>query len=275
MADQIPGYREKEFAFEGTTARYLEGGSGPPLLLLHGVGPGTSCQGNFRLVLGPLAERFHVYAMDLIGFGRSGRKPTTPYFDFELWYRQAERMLGEMPDGPIGIIGHSLSGALTLRLAARNKRVARILTTSTVGTSYRINEHLERLWTFPAGREELRRMMSVIVHDVSSVTEEALDGRLAVLQEGDYGDYFRSLFGGDKQRLVDSWALAPSELASIKCPVTMIHGRNDLPCPAEDTTMRLAQSIPQADVLLLANCGHGPALEYPQKLMMAVERLFG
>jgi 2-hydroxymuconate-semialdehyde hydrolase len=275
MTDAPAGYREKAFAFDGTTVRYLEGGAGPPLLLLHGAGPGTSSQGNFRLVLGPLAERFHVFAMDLVGFGRSGRKPAPPYFDFAFWYRQAERMLAEMPDGPVGVVGHSLSGALTLRLAARNRRVSRILTTGSVGTSYPVNAHLERLWTFPSNREELREVMRVVVHDASSVTDEALDERLAVLQAGDYPDYFRALFGGDKQRLVDSWALDPEELAAIKCPVTMIHGRDDLPCPAELTTLRLAQSIPQADVLLLARCGHGPALEYPRKFTRAVEDLFG
>jgi 2-hydroxymuconate-semialdehyde hydrolase len=275
MADTISGYHEKAFAFEGTTARYIEGGSGPALLLLHGVGPGTSCQGNFRLVLGPLAERFHVYAMDLVGFGRSGRKPAPPYFDFEFWYRQAERMLDEIPAGPVAILGHSLSGALTLRLAAHHSRVARIITSASVGTSYKINPYLERLWSYPNGRDELREMMKVIMHDASSVSDQALDERLAVLNADDYRDYFAALFSGDKQKLLDSWVVTPEELGAIKCPVTMIHGRDDLPCPAEDTTLRLAASIPQADVLLLAQCGHGPALEYPQKLLMAVDHLFG
>jgi 2-hydroxymuconate-semialdehyde hydrolase len=273
--DELRGFRERELVFEGATARYLEGGAGPPVLLLHGVGPGTSCQGNFRLVLAPLAERFHVYAMDLVGFGRSGRKAAPPYFDFDFWCRQAERMLAEMPDGPVGVVGHSLSGAIALRLGARVKRIGGILTTGSVGTAFKVNRHLERLWTLPRSREELRDVMSVIVHDASSVTDDALDERLAVLQAGDYAAYFEALFGGDKQRLADSWVLSPTELAAIACPVTMIHGRNDLPCPAEETTLRLAASIPQADILLLARCGHGPALEYPQKFMTAVESLFG
>jgi 2-hydroxymuconate-semialdehyde hydrolase len=274
MDDVATGYREKEFAFEGSVVRYLEGGSGPSVLLLHGVGPGTSCQGNYRFVLGPLAERFRVYAMDLVGFGRSGRKVAPPFFDFEFWYRQAERMLARIPAGPVCVIGHSLSGALTLRLAARNPRISRILTTGSVGTSYPVNPHLERLWTFPESRDELRDLMRVIVHDASTVTDAALDDRLAVLTAGDYREYFRSLFGGDKQHLVDSWAVAQRDLAAIDCRVTMIHGREDLPCPAEQTTLRLAAAIPQADVLLLARCGHGPALEHPQKFMMAVDGLF-
>ena len=46
-----------------------EGGSGFPIMLLHGSGPGVSALGNFRLILGDLARRYRVLAFDLIGFG--------------------------------------------------------------------------------------------------------------------------------------------------------------------------------------------------------------
>ena len=45
-------------------AHYLEGGSGFPILMLHGVGPGTSVVGNFGPVLEPLSQRFHIFAID-------------------------------------------------------------------------------------------------------------------------------------------------------------------------------------------------------------------
>jgi 2-hydroxymuconate-semialdehyde hydrolase len=71
---------------DGVRAHYWQGGSGFPLLMLHGVGPGTSSQGNYGPVLEPLAARCHIVAPDLIGFGGSHRKRTQPYFDIELWY---------------------------------------------------------------------------------------------------------------------------------------------------------------------------------------------
>src|SRR5690606_34550359 len=63
---------------------YWEGGSGFPVLMMLGVGPGTSIVGNFGPVLEPLCEHLHVFAMDLIGFGRSDRKPDAPFFDVDL-----------------------------------------------------------------------------------------------------------------------------------------------------------------------------------------------
>ena len=75
----------KQTTFNGLRVAYWEGGSGEPLLLIHGSGPGASTLGNWRLVLDELARDFHVIAPDLIGFGQSDRKPEAPYFDLDLW----------------------------------------------------------------------------------------------------------------------------------------------------------------------------------------------
>ena len=99
---------------EGYKVHYWEGGKGFPILMMHGVGPGTSIMGNFQPALDGLCEQFHIFAMDLIGFGGSDRKTSTPYFDVDLWVRQAEAMLKLMPPGPVGVIGHSMGGALAL-----------------------------------------------------------------------------------------------------------------------------------------------------------------
>src|SRR5579862_1906075 len=111
----------KGFEIEGCRAAYLEGGrpGGVPLLLMHGVGPGAAVSGAFAPIFPFLLERFHIFAMDLIGFGNSGRKPAPPYFDFALWQRQAAALAALMPARPMAVFGHSLSGAVALGLAAR------------------------------------------------------------------------------------------------------------------------------------------------------------
>jgi 2-hydroxymuconate-semialdehyde hydrolase len=81
-------------------------------------------------------------------------------------------------------------------------------------------------------------------------------------------------FGDDKQRYVEASLLTPTELSRIRCKVTMMHGRNDRPFPAEPLTLSIAKSIPQADVVLLGQCSHSIAMEYPHKLIDAVRTLF-
>src|SRR5690606_29293281 len=113
-------------------------GGGQALLLLHGSGPGASGIGNWQPVLSSLAERFDVFAPDMIGFGKSGRKPAAPYFDYGLWLRQAISILECIPQQRVGVIAHSLSASIGLTMAADHPRVAGIMTTGAMGARFEL-----------------------------------------------------------------------------------------------------------------------------------------
>ena len=83
------------------------------------------------------------------------------------------------------------------------------------------------------------------------------------------------MFEGDKQRYVDAAVLPSQALRTLDCDVVMMHGRDDLPFPFIDNTLQLSRAIPNADVMMLARCGHSPALEHPDKLVGAAYMLFG
>ena len=65
----------KQVEIYGQRISYLEAGSGPEVILLHGLGGDSS---NWRMTLPVLTGRFHVYAPDQIGFGKSD-KPLINY----------------------------------------------------------------------------------------------------------------------------------------------------------------------------------------------------
>ncbi len=268
-------YREHDVDFDGINVHCYEGGEGFPILMLHGSGPGASSIGNWRLVLEPLSERYHVLAADLIGFGLSGRKPDEPYFDMALWQRQGAFLLDALGDGPIGIIGHSLSAALGLKLAAADRRISKVLATGAMGTEHKVSQELSQLWTFPETIDDLRAAMGLLLYDQSPVTEEFLQNRMEVLHSGDYEAYFSSMFGGDKQRYQDAGVVTKDELAKVTCDVLLVHGRDDLPVPFMETSLVLAGALAQADLVVLGRCGHGPALEHPGKLLALAYQFFG
>jgi 2-hydroxymuconate-semialdehyde hydrolase len=226
-------------------------------------------------VLEPLAERYHVLAADLIGFGESGRKREEPYFDLGLWRRQAQFLLDRLPGGPAGIIGHSLSASLALGLAAENERVTKVLTTGAMGGHFIVNEYTDLCWTFPETREQLRKAVESLVYDRSVVTDELLDSRMEILHDGVYGPYFQSMFAGGKQQYVDAAVLPVETLNGLACEIVMMHGRDDRPFPYAENSLALSAAIPHADVILVGRCGHSPALEHPQKLLGAANLLFG
>jgi 2-hydroxymuconate-semialdehyde hydrolase len=251
---------EESFEFEGVHVAYCRAGRGVPLLLLHGSGPGASSIGNWRAVLEPLAERHEVFAMDLIGFGKSGRKPREPYFDYGLWVRQARSMLGRIPGKRVGVIGHSLSGSIALTLAAQEPRVGAVMTTGTMGVAYEPNDATRRTWSCPRDREQLVRALSGLIHDTSRLDEAYLRAREQVIFAPGYADYFDAMFKGDPQQYVNAAILPPAILERIACPVLMLHGREDGAFPPA-CSIELARQLPGADLMLVGHCSHSIAFE--------------
>jgi 2-hydroxy-6-oxonona-2,4-dienedioate hydrolase len=65
----------KEVEIYGQTIHFQEAGSGPNVILLHGLGGDTT---HWALTIPALASKYHVYVLDQIGFGRSD-KPIMNY----------------------------------------------------------------------------------------------------------------------------------------------------------------------------------------------------
>lgn len=260
---------------EGFRVRYWEGGDGFPILMLHGVGPGTSTVGNFGPILEPLEEHCRIIAIDLIGFGDSERKKEGPLFDMDLWVRQGLAVLDHFTGGKrCGLVGHSLGGALALKIASHAPQVTKILTSSSIGASYPLNDTLDAFWTLPRDPDELRRIMGDMVFDQSAITDEMLEQRWELLSQPGYGDYFAEMFAGDRQALIDAAVVSDEEAARITATITMMHGRNDKPCPVDQTTLVVADKLPKADVILLSECGHNLPRERTDDYLAAARGLF-
>ena len=268
--------REYDLEFEGTTVHCYEGGSGRPILMLHGTGPGAGTAAMWSRVLGRLARRYHVLAADLIGFGRSGVKAHEPYYDLDMWSRQARMALDRLaPRGPVGVIGHSLSGYLVLRLAANNKRIDKVLATGAMGARFKKNDAITFAWTMPDSEQGLRELYKIVSTSPPQATEQFVADRFKLINTPGYRDYFTRMFKGDAQRYMNQATLTKSELARITQQVVLLYGAQDRPVPFTQAAVPLANAIPQADLIRLANCGHAPSLDQPEKFLSVVRSLFG
>lgn len=259
----LPGcpLRQETFDHEGVAVSYFRGGAGKPLLLLHGSGPGASSMGNWGPVLPALMQHFEVFAMDLIGFGKSARKPAPPYFDFALWVRQAQAMLEQVrPGEPVGVIGHSISAAIALHLASTSPRVAAVLATGAMGLPFKPVEQTVNVWTCPRDRAQLFATLSGIIWDASVITDDYLAARESVIFAAGYADYFDAMFQGDKQQYADAAVVADALLSSVQVPVLLLHGKQDSAFPS-DTSVGLSSKLPRAELMLLDRCSHSVAFE--------------
>lgn len=266
--------REFDVPFEGTRMHCWEGGDGFPLILFHGSGAGCGTFSNFGEVIEPLTNYFHVVATDMIGYGKSGRRQREPYFDMEMWGQQIDALADRFEGRPVGLIGHSLAGAIALKVAARNSKIAGVLATATMG-SVMPPQPDGWTWTFPANRDAIRRHIEGTLYDKSLVSEKEIEDRVQVLSAPGYKEYFESMWSKGRQFYFDAAALTSAELASIRCPVVMMHGVQDASFSPEETSLQLAKGIPQADVVVLGRCGHSVALEYPDKVVAVAREMFG
>src|SRR5215469_8689315 len=97
----------------GLKTNYHDLGTGFPVLMIHGSGPGVSGYVNWRPVMNELAQSSRVIIPDMMGFGFSQRSPTQSY-SLERWVAQAVGLLDALGIAQVDIVGNSFGGALAL-----------------------------------------------------------------------------------------------------------------------------------------------------------------
>ncbi len=113
--------RTRDVAARGARIRFVESGSGPPLVLVHDY---LSSRVAWDDVLPRLAENFHVIAPDLPGFGESEKPPPSRYrYDSDGFSESLVDLIAALGLGRVSLCGHAMGGAVTLTLAAAHAHV--------------------------------------------------------------------------------------------------------------------------------------------------------
>src|SRR5579863_6201732 len=111
-----PQWTSHDVAARVARIRFIEAGTGPPLILLHDY---LASRVVWDDVLPGLAERFRVIAPDLPGFGESEKPPPGRYrYDFEAFSESLVDLIAAVGLGRVSLCGHALGGAVALTLAA-------------------------------------------------------------------------------------------------------------------------------------------------------------
>ncbi len=128
-------------------------GDGPPFVILHG-GAGSWRSGAALIRL--LSDRWHVYAPDFRGHGKSGRVPG--HYLLEDYATDTAAFLSSAVDGPAVVYGHSLGGEVAIMVAARHRGPVRAvivgdapLSTENHPTEATAHRQMNVLWHSLAG----------------------------------------------------------------------------------------------------------------------------
>lgn len=270
---KVPGLEERSAEVKGVRMRYFVGGSGPPLVLVHGLGGAAA---NWT-ELAPLLARWHrLLVPDLPGHGGSTALPAVaglePFADRVALVAEREGML------PAPVAGHSLGGLVVLRLAlSRPDDVQAIVLAGAAGLStggFWGRRLMTVFATIRPGRLAARHSRWVLrsrllrrlvfgffsVADPHGLTGEAVEGFLAgQLLHTDVRSAWRALRVDDPRQ----------ELESIHCPVLVLWGSEDVQLPLDDAfeyTRRL-----RARLRVIPGCGHLLIGERPDACARAIK----
>lgn len=245
----------------GVDTYFHDAGDGPPLLLLHGSGPGVSAWSNWRPIYPGFSEHFRVIAPDQVGFNRTQPDGDVAY-GRKLWTDHALALMDELGIERFSVVGNSMGGAIALSLAAaRPEAIERIVVMGTMGIGGKIPEGLAEVWGYEPSPEAMRRLIELFAYDQSIVTDELVQMRYRASAEPTVRDAFSAMFPEPRQNGVDDLALSTEELRAIKQPVLLAHGYNDRIVPFEATSLPLMDVLTDVQLHAFGHSGHWVMIE--------------
>lgn len=254
----------------GIETNYLDQGTGYPLVMLHGSGPGVTAWANWRLVIPTFSQQHRVVAPDLAGFGYTERKPGITY-NLDFWVNHLAKFLDAVGIEKCNLVGNSFGGALSLALATKHPdRVERIVLMGSVGTKFELTDGLDKVWGYQPSLENMRETAKVFAYDKSIITDALVQSRYEASVRPGYQESYSSLFPAPRQRHIDAFAQPDEVLRALPNRVLLIHGRDDVVIPLE-STLKLHSLIPKSEVHLFGQCGHWTQIEKKDRFISVVQ----
>jgi len=255
----------------GQKIHYLEAGSGPVVILLHGLGGSA---GNWAATTPALSSKFHVFVPDQIGFGASDK----PQIDYRVG------TLVDFLDGfcrKVGItkasvVGNSLGGWTAVDFTlAHPEKVEKLVLVDSAGYSLEHNgapkpprEVLQAL--NPSTVAQAKQVMNLILANKAMITDQ--------VAEGFFAQHMRTGDGYTIDRFIDSILrgddVVDGKLGAVKVPTLIVWGKQDLLVPLAAGEW-FSKDIAGSELVTLDGCGHVPQMECGAKFNATLLKFLG
>lgn len=265
---------------DGVRVHYQEAGdrSNPVLVLIHGFASSTLVWSKVFLNLAQAG--FRVIALDLLGYGYSG-KPRNGEYTIAGQASLLIRLLERLGITRATLVGSSYGGAVAATCALDHPhRVKKLVLVGTVHNNDPLRFKVMRIFSsrvvgdvvsplLIGSRRLLRKRMKRVYDRHAWVLDERrVDARHFPLRaSGTQRAIIRTVRGWDAERISRDAHL-------IRQPTLLLWGENDLEIPLADGE-RLHQEIPGSRLVVFLDCGHLPHEEYPEAFTKVVADFCG
>ncbi len=259
--------QDKTITVFGQAIHYFDMGSGPVVVLLHGLG---SRKEDWLPVLEPMAQKCRLLVPDQIGFGRSD-KPLLDY-SVQTYVDFLNEFLRQLKVEKASLVGESLGGWIAALYVAEIGGGAHLIPVEKLvlvdAAGLKQDKPIPDL--NPSSLAAMRGLMEAVFYDTTWLTEDALrkvfTDKLAVHD----GYTVRSILGNPvlgTERLDD-------RLGSIKVPTLVTWGKQDKLLPIASGE-RYAAGIAGAKLVTFDKCGHVPPIEKTEEFLAAATEFLG
>lgn len=247
--------------------RSHRGGSGPPLVCLHGF---TDTWRTWDLVLPELERHHDVLAPTLAG--HAGGPPLEGEMSAALIPDAVERAMDEAGFETAHIVGNSLGGYVSLQLAARGRAESVVALAPAGGWARGDESYKETLGFFVAMQEQVK---AAVPHAEAILATP--EGRRGATQftTTNFEHIPAELLAHQLHGVASCAGMLPMvefarsegydlDAEKITCPVRVVWGTDDKLLPWPSAALRYRDDwLPQADWVELAGIGHCPQLDVP------------
>lgn len=254
----------KQVTVFGQKIHYVETGSGPVVVLLHGLGGNTS---NWAFNVAALAQKYRVVVPDQLGFGRSDK----PFINYRIgtYVDFLDKFLDELKIEKASLVGNSMGGwVAALYALGRPARVERLVLVDAAGFRPPKEFDLPALSGLnPSTREGMRQLASMVfANKVLFTSDAAIDLMLAQRISAGDGYTIQSLI----ESIYRGEDMLDGRLGAIKHPTLIVWGREDGLTPLVREGERFKREIAGSQLVVFDNCGHVPQVERAAEFNAAV-----
>ena len=253
---------EKEIAIFGQKIHYVEVGSGPTVILLHGLGGSSQA---WQMNIAPLAEKFHVFVPDQIGFGKSA-KPLVNY-RIRTYVDFLDQFCKQLNIARATLVGSSMGGWIAASFtAAFPDRVDKLVLVDAAGYAPPKTLDLQTLYSLnPTTRQGMKALAAKVFYSKLFQTDAAIDAAITARFAAGDGYTINSI----SESVIRGEDFIDETVKTIKRPTLIIWGREDGLTPLADGE-RFNKDIAGSKLVVFDQCGHVPNVEKAAEFNAAV-----
>lgn len=255
-------YQHRTIFVGDIRTHFLEAGSGPDLVLLHGGEYGASAEITWRANIEGLAKKFHVIAPDILGWGQ-----TDKLYSFSdpagLRIRHLQRFFESLGIGPAYFVGNSAGGGVILRAVVRRPipfQVLKMVTICGNASVFKTTSQAD-LENYSPSPENMKKIVTLLYHDPKWQSEENIRER-----------YESSIIPGAWETLSAARLRSPAhqvrstteefvkQLSQLQIPLLIMSCEHD-PLNQPDWDVNFQKIVPGSKIHRFKHSAHEPQIE--------------